>query len=133
MNDRVFESDLPTFTTDVRMNKPFELFSSSAGQADDESLVQGSGGGGPCEAVWWVKEVMVQWRMRGKAYVVAPDIEGEGSQTAESSGVRTVKSEVGSRMRVVKEEEKNNWSWKTEMTAHFGNHPPGMRGKYSFS
>lgn len=125
MNDRVFESDLPTFTTDVRMNKPFELFSSSAGQADDDSLIQGSGGGGPVEAVWWIKEVMVQWRMRGQAYVVAPDIEND----PESSGVRTVKSEIGSRMRVVKEEEKNDWSWKTEITSHFGNHPPGMRGK----
>ncbi|KAH9844776.1 zn 2cys6 transcription factor, partial [Teratosphaeria destructans] len=32
-NDRVYESDLLTFTTDVRMNKVFELFSSSAGHA----------------------------------------------------------------------------------------------------
>lgn len=130
MNPRVFESDLPTFTTDVRMNKPFELFSSSSGHADEENLVQGSGGGGPCEAVWWVKEVMVQWRIRGHAYVVAPDIESEGAQSNKSSGVRTVKSELGSRMRVVKEEERNSWSWEKELTAQFGNHPPGMRGMF---
>lgn len=61
-NERVFESDMPTFTTDVRMQKTFELFNSSSGHADREELVQGSGGGGPVEAVYWAKEVMVQWR-----------------------------------------------------------------------
>ena len=132
-NERVYESDMPTFTTDVRMNKPFDLFSSSSGHADDDSLVQGSGGGGPCEAVWWIKDVMVQWRVKGQAYIVAPDIEGEGEQSKESSGVRTTKSEIGSRMRVLKEEGKDGWSWKKELTAHFGNMSPGMRGKCSQS
>jgi pyridoxamine 5'-phosphate oxidase len=126
-NERVYETDLPTFTTDVRMQKPFELFASSSGHADSEKLVQGSGGGGPCEAVWWAKDVMVQWRMKGDAFVVAPDIEGEGE---ESSGVRTVKSEVGSRMRVVKEDAKDSWSWDRELTAQFGNMAPGMRGMF---
>lgn len=127
-NERIYESDLPTFTTDVRMQKPFEIFSSSSGHADDEKLVQGSGGGGPCEAVWWVKDVMTQWRMKGQAFIVGPDIEGEGEQSKESSGVRTTKSEVGTRMKVVKEDGKENWSWKTELTGHFGNVSPGMRG-----
>lgn len=126
MNERIYESEMPTLTTDVRMNKAFELFSSSSGQADDPSLTQGSGGGGPCEAVWWVKDVMTQWRVKGEAFVVAPDIEGDGE---ESSGVRTVKSEVGARMRVIKEEGKEDWSWQKELTAHFGNMSPGMRGE----
>lgn len=123
-NERVYESDLPTFTTDVRMNKPFELFASSAGKADDESQAQGSGGGGPCEAVWWVRETQVQWRIKGTTFVVAPDIEGDGE---ESSGVRTVKSEIGERMRVVKD---GSWSWRRELRAHFGNISPGLRGSF---
>ncbi|KAK6421126.1 hypothetical protein LTR95_016850 [Oleoguttula sp. CCFEE 5521] len=127
MNERVYESELPTFTTDVRMNKTFEAFASSAGKADDRKYVQGSGGGGSCEAVWWVKESKVQWRIKGEVFLVGPDIEGEGE---ESSGVRTVKSEVGGRMRVVKEEGKEGWSWSKEMTAHFGNCSPGMRGSW---
>ena len=53
--------------------------------------------------------------MKGHAYVVGPDIEGQGG---ESSGVRTVKSEIGERMRVVKEEGKDGWSWKKELRAH---------------
>jgi hypothetical protein len=128
-NERVYESDLPTFTTDVRMQKPFELFASSSGQAEDPSQAEGSGGGGPCEAVWWVKDVMVQWRIKGQAFVVAPDIESAATPGEESSGVRTVKSEVGARMRVLKDEKKDEWSWAREVTAHFGNMAPVMRGE----
>lgn len=130
MNDRVYESDLPTFTTDVRMAKPFELFSSSSGHAEDPSQAEGSGGGGPCEAVWWIKDVMVQWRVKGQAFVVAPDIENAARPGEESSGVRTVKSEIGARMRVLQEDKKDQWSWDRELTAHFGNVAPGMRGVF---
>lgn len=129
MNERVYESEMPCFTSDVRMNKVFELFASSAGKADDTSLTQGSGGGGPCEAVWWVKtdKMKVQWRMKGHAYIVGNDIEGQ----EESSGVRTTKTELFSRMRVVKEDGKHDWSWSKELQGHFGNVPPGTRGELS--
>ena len=126
-NERIYESDLPTFTTDVRMQKVRELFISSAGHAEDDKQTSGSGGGGPVEAVWWIKETGTQWRIKGTAFVVGNDIEGDGIQ---SSGVRTVKSEIGARMRVVKE---GNWSWAKELTAHFGNCSPKMRGEISLS
>jgi pyridoxamine 5'-phosphate oxidase len=125
-NERVYESDLPTFTTDVRMSKVPEVFASSAGHGD-VSQSQGSGGGGPVEAVFWIKDVMTQWRFRGEAYIIGPDIEGSGD---ESSGVRTVKSKIGERLRVIKEEGKDGWSWDRELTAHFGNLSPGMRGSF---
>ncbi|KAJ5042416.1 uncharacterized protein L3040_004965 [Drepanopeziza brunnea f. sp. 'multigermtubi'] len=125
-NARVYESDLLTLTTDVRMEKVPEIFATGAGHGD-VAQSQGSGGGGPVEAVFWVKGVMAQWRIRGDAFVVARDIEGGGE---ESSGVRTVKSAVGERMRVVSEEGKEAWSWNTELTAHFGNLSPGMRGSF---
>lgn len=115
------------------MQKPFEIFASSAGKADDESLVQGSGGGGPCEAVWWVKlpdqGIMMQWRIKGEAYVVASqDIDAVGEE--QTSGVKTVKSELGRRMRVVKEDGVEGWSWAKEIRGHFGNMSPGMRGEF---
>lgn len=125
-NPRVFESELFTFTTDVRMQKVGELFGTSSGKADRDELVHGSGGGGPVEAVWWVKDNGMQWRVRGHAFVVANDIE----ENDESSGVRTVKSEVGSRMRVVEEGKEGDWSWKKEIDGHFGNLSPGMRGSF---
>lgn len=125
-NDRVYESDLLTITTDVRMAKVPELFASGAGHGSVEQS-QGSGGGGPVECVFWVKDVMTQWRIRGLGFVVGPDIEGPD---AESSGVRTVKSELGQRMRVVKEEGKDGWSWQKELNAQFENLSPGMRGSF---
>ena len=124
-NERIYESDLLTFTTDVRMSKIPEIFASSAGHGD-VSQSQGSGGGGPVEAVFWVKETKTQWRFSGTAFVVAGDVKGDGE---ESSGVRTLKSEIGSRMRLVKEEKKDEWSWERELSAHFGNCSPGMRGR----
>jgi len=132
MNERNFESEMPTFTSDVRMMKVPEIFGSSAGHAKSLDQAVGSGGGGPCEAVWWVKETQIQWRMKGQAFVIAPDIEEETDQSKMGSGVRTVKSEVGSRMRVVKEDGKSDWSWSKELTAHFGNNSPGLRGKHNF-
>lgn len=125
-NKAVYESDLLTLTTDVRMQKVSDIFTTSPGHASSPEQIQGSGGGGPVEAAFWIKEKQTQWRISGTAYVLAEDIEGkEGEQ---SSGVRTVKSEVGAWMRPVKEE--GEWSWTTELTAHFGNLSPSMRGTW---
>lgn len=126
-NPRAYESEMPTFTTDVRMQKVLDIFSSSAGHAEKDEQVQGSGGGGPVEAVWWIKDTGTQWRIKGEAFVVGTDIEGEGG---ESSGVRTVKSEVGERMRVADGSKGHEWSWGRELTGHFGNCSPGMRGMF---
>jgi len=128
MNPRIYETEMPTFTTDVRMEKVGQIFATSSGHADKESLIQGSGGGGPIEAVFWVKDegIMTQWRFKGEAFIVGLDIEGD----TESSGVRTVRSEVGSRMRVVEQGKEGEWSWLREMDGHFGNCAPGMRGSF---
>ena len=109
------------------MEKVPELFATGPGRGE-RSQAQGSGGGGPVEAVWWVKDVSVQWRMKGVAWVIAPDI--EGSSGDESSGVRSVKSAVGARMRVLKPGSEGSWSWARELTGHFGNVSPGMRGSF---
>ena len=124
-NPRAYESELPTFTTDVRMEKVGQLFGSAVGHEDSDNPSHGSGGGGPVEAVWWVKveNIMTQWRVKGTAFVVAPDID-----SASHTGVKTVKSEIGSRMRVVDESKTDEWTWKREMDGHFGNLSPSMRG-----
>ncbi|KAI9705585.1 MAG: hypothetical protein M1836_006341 [Candelina mexicana] len=137
-NERVYESEMPTFTSDVRMAKIEEIFATGKGRGGKEEC-QGSGGGGPVEATWWVKETGTQWRISGKAFVVGEDIEGEDSRTEgyeqggkESSGVRTVKSEVGGAMRVKEgmEGKVGDWSWQRELTAHFGNNSPGIRASF---
>ena len=83
-----------------------------------------------CPYVRGTTIVLTQPRIKGEAFIIGNDIEGDGDQSKESSGVRTVKSELGSRMRVVKEEGRDKWSWKTELTGNFGNISPGMRGKH---
>jgi len=124
-NPRLYESDCPTFTTDVRMEKVGQIFATSAGHAASQEQTQGSGGGGPVEAVYWIAATGRQWRIKGRAYVIADDIEA----AEESSGVRTVKSEVGKRMRVVDASGLGQaWSWQKELTGFFGNQSPGTRG-----
>jgi pyridoxamine 5'-phosphate oxidase len=123
-NPEVYQSDCPTFTTDVRMEKVGQIFATSAGHAESSDQVQGSGGGGPIEAVYWITETGTQWRIKGRAFVIADDIEGD----EESSGVRTVKSELAKRMRVVDEGKKGEFSWQRELTGFFGNQSPGIKG-----
>lgn len=137
LNPRVYDSDLLTFTSDVRMEKIPQLFATGPGKATREDQCQGSGGGGPVEAVFWVAETGTQWRIRGDAFVLGPDIEDHspdeghgGHEKEESSGVRTVKSQLGERMRVIDEHKKHEWSWARELDAHFGNLAPGMRGTF---
>jgi hypothetical protein len=92
--------------------------------------VQGSGGGGPVEAVWWVEEVGTQWRVKGRAFVVADDVEDDEGDSEGRSGVRTLKSEVGKRMRLVDESKEKEWSWEREVERCFGNCSPGIRGTF---
>ena len=108
------------------MKKVGQIFGSSAGRASDDSQMQGSGGGGPVEAAFWIKDVGTQWRIRGEAFVVGNDIDAKGEEA--SSGVRTVKSEVGRRMKRTDSGKEEDWSWGRELTGHFGNCSPGMRG-----
>lgn len=129
VNEKVYESEMPTFTSDLRMLKVPEVFVSSPGHAEKLEQTQGSGGGGPVEAVWWAKEAQKQWRMKGHAYVIGPDIEEDTEQSKSSSGVRTVKSELGERMRIINDQGVGEWSWSKELTAHFGNNTPAIRGK----
>ena len=129
-NPAIYESDCLTLTTDVRMQKVGELFASASSGATGREApsAEGSGGGGPVEAVWWVKEdgIMTQWRVKGDAFVLAPDVE----KSPESEGIRLLKKEVGERMKCKDEKREGEWSWARELTAHFGNQSPVIRGTH---
>lgn len=115
----LYESDLPVLTTDARMDKVPEIFSSA-------EAVTGSGGGGPVEAMWWAVATQTQWRIRGRAWVLAPgDIGGE------SKGATAVREALKARMRkTTGGEESSEWDWEREVVGHFGNLSPGMRGSF---
>lgn len=99
--------------------------------------LKGSGGGAVVEAMFWAREHGVQWRVRGRAYVLAPDIES-------SPAGREVMALLKSRMRRLSSSpsspppssspqaagEEKEWSFAREITAHFGNLSPLMRGSF---
>lgn len=123
-NPPAWESDLPVLTTDARMEKAAEV-------VDTAGLATGSGGGatgggGPVEAVWWAENPATQWRVRGAAWVLGPDVEGDEGALAREAILARMRRRKGATAGQDGEE----WGWKRELTAHFGNLSPVMRGTF---
>ena len=133
-NPHVYDSDCPTFTTDARMSKTFDIFATGKGKGTLEQSRSGTGGGGYVEACYWAKEKATQWRITGKCWIIASDdVEGAGEEPdAQNSGTVTVKAELGRYLRPASSSEgkQGHWSWKREVEAHFANLSPGMRGSF---
>lgn len=126
-NPAVYESDLPVFTTDARMAKAGEI----------------SLGGGPVEAVWWASEANTQWRVRGTAWLLGPDVETPTGAVARAAiqkhmrrfrdgdaGGVVASAAATSATAAGAASASAHWSWSRELTAHFGNMSPGMRGSF---
>lgn len=167
LNPAAFESDMPAFTTDARMDKADEITATAATATNSGSATAvmttasssslPSGGGGPVEAVFWASKAKTQWRVRGRAYVLGPDIEDE------SGAARGLREALLARMRRIagdgdgegggggsggdsaapgsppppdasgaggSDAGSETWSWAREITAHFGNMSPLMRGSF---
>ncbi|KAK4204074.1 pyridoxamine 5'-phosphate oxidase-domain-containing protein [Triangularia verruculosa] len=123
LNPPTFTSDLLTFTTDARMSKTAEIFDTAGGTSQTASGGP-SGGGGPVEAVFWVDETKTQWRVRGTAWVLGPDVDSD------SDGAMKVREVLRQRMRKLEEKGGEEWEFGREVTAHFGNLSPVMRGSF---
>ncbi|KAK3352369.1 pyridoxamine 5'-phosphate oxidase-domain-containing protein [Lasiosphaeria hispida] len=135
-NPAVFDSDLPTFTTDVRMEKAGEIIGTAPGGGTGASDIRGTGGGGPVEAIYWAAEHGTQWRVRGTAWVLGPDVDGDRDGAARAKGVlrgrmrRTGDAAGGRGLGGEEGEKKEGWSWSREVTGAFGNMSPIMRGTF---
>ncbi|PGH05551.1 hypothetical protein GX51_02890 [Blastomyces parvus] len=121
INPPMFESDLLTFTTDVRMEKVAQLESFP----DGSGCGNGAKGGGPVEAVFWVKDERTQWRVKGRAFIIGGD----------SRDVDELKSRENIRQWVRRREgsddiDVSRWTWEKEITANFANLSPMMRGTF---
>ncbi|KAF9872278.1 hypothetical protein CkaCkLH20_10105 [Colletotrichum karsti] len=140
LNPQVYESDMLTLTTDARMAKVPDFFGSSSTTASDGTT--SSGGGAPVEACFWT-DAKVQWRVRGEAYVLGPDIEGSSSaalrekllsrmrRLSESEAHKRTAEDLPSEVRGhVVAADGSGWRFDREVTAHFGNLSPGMRGTF---
>ncbi len=124
-NPAAYESDLPVFTTDARMAKAWEI-SASADLADGSSGRSSGNGGGPIEAVWWASGSGTQWRIRGTAWILGPDVDGPSGAMARAAIEKHMRA-TGSTDDALAGA---RWSWSTEVTAHFGNMSPAMRGTF---
>ncbi|KAL1873794.1 hypothetical protein VTK73DRAFT_757 [Phialemonium thermophilum] len=126
-NPPIWESDLPVLTTDARSEKAAELVDTAGSAGLAVSAAGATGGGGPIEAVFWADRAMTQWRIRGTALILGPDVEGAAG--------KPVRDLLLSRMRRTDQRQgvggrTEDWSWSREVTAHFGNLSPIMRGTF---
>ena len=121
LNPEAFESDLPTFTSDVRMEKIPELSDTAGGAAEGLSPLA-SREGGPVEAVFWMPKAKTQWRIRGRCYILGPDVDSETTAP--------VRAALQTHMRSKGHSDASSWSFAREVTAQFGNLSPGMRGTF---
>lgn len=127
----MYESDCLVLTTDARMDKVPEIFSSSSSSAAEaqQQQISHSGGGGPVEAMFWAAETGTQWRIRGHAWVLSlGDIASETSP-----GAKAAREALLARMRKTSLSgagSEETWEWEKEIVGHFGNLSPGMRGSF---
>jgi hypothetical protein len=112
-NPPVFESDMLSFTTDARMDKLPQLESS----------------GHAIEAVFWLKDLMTQWRIKGTAYAIG-NPSGEDSEEEKTS-----RNEIRKALRVKGDNDSDiaKWTWEKAVTKYFANHSPVARGMLSLS
>ncbi|KAJ5832776.1 hypothetical protein N7474_001087 [Penicillium riverlandense] len=110
-NPPLYDSDMFTLTTDVRMEKLAQLELS----------------GRQVEAVFWLKDLNTQWRVKGKAYAIGnpfgeTDTQEKLARSAVQRGLR-VKDDGGANASGMEK-----WSWEKAVTKYFANHSPFMRG-----
>lgn len=119
LNPDAYRTHLPAITTDARMDKARELFAAAPGASSPRS-----GGGGPVEGVFWAAEAKTQWRLRGRAYVIGPDIDSPAAAPVRDALAPYMRSTGAAAAAAA------SWSWGRELTAHFGNLSPLMRGTF---
>ncbi|XXG94390.1 hypothetical protein Hte_000645 [Hypoxylon texense] len=132
LNPDAYESDYLTFTTDCRMDKMAELMG-----ADEPEALKLSRRGELVEAAFWTKETGTQWRVRGRAYVLGPDIDSRDPSSAAKvvadellSGMRRKSPFSSSSSSFSEKKKEEDWRFGREVTAHFGNLSPLMRGSF---
>ncbi|KAJ5893656.1 hypothetical protein N7495_005347 [Penicillium taxi] len=111
-NPPVYESDLLSFSTDIRMEK----------------LAQIETSGHSVEALFWLKDMMTQWRVQGLAYAIGDPV---GEENEKEKSARDI---IGPQLRVKPDIEDldllNKWTWDRAVTKYFAKHSPLMRGSF---
>lgn len=106
-NPAVYDSDMISLTTDIRMEKVGQITSS----------------GNIVEGVFWLMDVGNQWRVKGEAFVVGDPSGGTHEEAARKEIQKGVR-------RQGNDGDANDWDWERQVTAYFANHSPAMRGTF---
>lgn len=114
LNPDLYESDMLSFTTDVRMEKVAQIQPSEGSEGNE------------VEMVFWLTDVASQWRIKGVAFVIGDPDEG-------STGEKTARGEIQRGLRVCSDDSREGWTWERQVTTYFANHSPVMRGQLSSS
>ena len=147
-----WESEILTFTTNVRSHKVSEIFYSSEGldilgacgamnaggsisesaDADKAAQIHASGGGAYVEACFRVKstDAETQWRIRGRCYLLALEDIDDPSLPHIRELCRRVEQRVRVKGAPLQENTSPGWSYSEEMLAHFTNMSPLLRAKF---
>ncbi|KAJ5697803.1 hypothetical protein N7488_011487 [Penicillium malachiteum] len=110
-NPPIYESDMLTFTTDSRMEKLDHLKTSARA----------------IEAMFWLKDTMTQWRVKGRAYHI-----GGPSDPEKKFYEHLARDQIGKGLRVKENQDGDTakWTWDNAVTKYFANHSPVMRGSF---
>lgn len=90
-------------------------------------------GGGAVEAVFWIREAMCQWRVRGRGIILGScSGEGEKEEKARREVAqwmrRKTTSPSGSGSGSGSAEKEKEWTWDRMVDTYFANHSPILRG-----
>lgn len=118
-NPRCYTSSLPTFTTDARSHKLYEvgigrdLIAMGGGPGD------GTGKGGNVEMCFWFAGNNNQWRISGPVYLLSEHNQN-GSEELEKCLLETGEDA----------DKTSEWTWRKLVEQQFANLSPQMRGSF---
>ncbi|KAI5305212.1 hypothetical protein KEM56_005000 [Ascosphaera pollenicola] len=119
LNPRTLESDLLMITTDVRAGKAGEIESSDP-----------TAPGGPVEILVWAKPVKMQWRIRGRAFVLGANPSEVIEQQSRQELIKWMRPASQKTEAFTHPLAEKAWTFDREILASFANMGPGMRGSF---
>ena len=136
-NPPLYESDCPTFITGARSNKGRDIYAAGLDQCRSQ---MGSGGGAQVEILYWFRDLGVQWRIRGRCWLMSSeDPRHEQGLSHLNQGIelarqavyaymRTTRIGVGAPMEkekgegfethITESEEEARWFWNEEIESY---------------
>lgn len=92
----LYESDCPTFITGASSGKGVDIYASGLDNCRLETV---SGGGAQVEILYWFREIQIQWRIRGRCWLMASEPEQQQGSSLLDQGAEFARQAVSAYMR----------------------------------